>query len=320
MVVYSGKDVSVLFVKQSDYTTAGTPDNDIGYVQSVTTDENNNIQKIAAVGSRAYQDLVAAGYNSSLSVEYIFQHGRGLEAALGTVAHDATNTPDIKHTYTLDTDAFLPAYTMAIGKNGSSDIDAVYTGAVCNSLGLSLDVNGVLTARQDFITQHVDVDTTAAAQVLDNLAVYPYFQATVTTGGKTAAIVQSCNINFTNNPIDVRALGSRYLQEGRCAGNLDIEVSMKLAIDKDYYEDFLGGSAPTETSTPTAQSFELDITNGTALASGRRQVYFEITDAVWNSNAESIAINDVVYMDLTAYSKNLNSFYTYDDITAANWV
>lgn len=321
---FSARHLATLIGRETTWGTAVTADKDIGLVQSLSIDESNNLEVHHACGSASAQAITAGDYEVGGDMEVKLQHGRLLEYLLGSVAHDATSTPDIKHTFT-EADA-LKSFTLHDGYNATSDALQTYAGCILTNGTLSLDKTGVLMLKAGFIAKTVADTTTASAAVLSMLAPHPHYFATLSTGaaGAEVAVNRVQNFEFSVNnfsggePRDY-SVGSRLAQSAVANSRiLDFKFGMIFG-DQVQYEKFLGSTSPSATSTPTIPSVLLNVTNGVAAASGLRQVYLKLLTGSFNESKKSVRIGEYVTSEFTGKAVALSNFYLYDSVTEANW-
>ena len=319
-MVYVGKHSYVLIGKESTWGTAVSCSKDIGLVQTVTLSEDNSLRRLHTIAKRNANQILAGRYATTLSIEALFQHGRLLEYAFGSVTH-TDGTTDAKHTFSeADT---LPSFTMETGFNASSDTTLTFAGCKVNSLTLALSLEGQLTMRADLIAKTVATGTSASASVVSSLTTFPDYMATIKTGsegGETAlGNVQSLEFTIRNNLEPLGKLGSRLIQDLQ-ANEREYEFAFTMAFSsKDEYERFLGGSSPTETSTPTIPSVIIDINNGVEADSGRRQIYIKLSNCSYSAVRTPVVIRGYILQDFTGWAESISEVYTYDNILSSNW-
>lgn len=319
---YKGTHCQVLIKKEAAYGTPVTPVYDCGgLVQALNVDEDNTLRRIYSIGHRNARDITAGSYSAKLSLEAHFQTGRLIEFAMGTVAHDITEAPDIKHTFTeADT---LPSLTLEDGFNATSDEALTYAGCKVDSLTLGLALNGELSVRADLIAKTVAVTTSVQTEVISTLATHPDYFGSLKTGvlntEATIGELQSIELTIRNMLARKDTLGSRLLSELQ-ANEREYEFSFTMGFANDTeYKLFLGGAAPTATSTPSIPSVIIDINNAVALKSGRRQVYVKLTNCSYSTVGNKTVVNGYTYQDFVGWAESVSSMYSYDNITEANW-
>lgn len=328
-MAYTSKYSYALIGKESSvaYGTPVSCTKDIGLIQSVTTSEDNSIRRVGTLGQRNAHAITAGRFNVPLSVEGKFQNGRLLGYAIGTTA--TTGSTDYKHTFT-EADS-LSSFTFELGHNATSDVVKKYSGCKINNYNLSLNVDGELTFKTDIIAQNVVSSTTASASVTDDLAVFPAYMASISTGadGAESALggIVSLDINIRNTLNPVGKIGSRLIQALQ-ANNREYEINFTKEFPDDteynrFLEGGIGVSALTgwETGTPTIPSVIVNITNGIGAGSGLRQVYLKLANCSYSATGEKVTVGEYVQRDFTIVAKNIvaNYAYSYDDIASGSW-
>lgn len=302
---------------ETTYGTKVAATKDLGLLQSVTPTDTQNIRRLYSLGSRNVQEMVAGQFNSTLSLTAKYQHGRIFEYLTGgTVTHDASDTPDIKHTYA-EADA-LKSFSLEYGFDLTSDVEFTYTSCLVNSLTLDLNLNEELSWTADIMGQQVDTGTTASTGSIDSLKTLPSYYGTLNTGSSVAKI-QSMSWTYNNAVRTLDALGSRLHQEG-VGGSREMDFNMTLLFeDLTEYAQFLDGTSVGATSTPSDFDMVIDITNGTAAGSGLREVYIDVDDNKWNEASVPVSVGSEVIASFSGHGKTLSSFYSYDDIASGDW-
>lgn len=313
----------VLIGKETTWGTPVSATKDVGLVQDCTVRESNAEITGYAVGSRAMQYLYAGKYEASGSIKVQYQHARLFEYLFGAVAHDATSTPDIQHTFT-EADA-LPSFTLEDSwNNATNDIAHTYAGCLATGGELTLGVDGVLEASVDFVAKTVAATTTSTGATVSTLETLPsYLASSVKWGTAAAEVTQGTLTNLTlsiaNGSIRHDAIGSRlpgviFPSNRKYTG----KFTARMRDDVDY-QTMLGGTAPTANATPAVQSLIFDLSNGIALASGRREVYINLRNCIVTSVGTPNKIGGFTEQDFAFTSKTLTSCYTYDNIVSGSW-
>ena len=305
------------------YGTAVACTKDIGLIQNLTMSESNTLRRLHTISQRDASEISAGRYTVGGSIEFLFQHGRMLEYALGLLAYAAhveTDTPDIKHNFTVQ-DA-VPSFSLEDGFNSTTDAKFIYAGCKVNSLTLALALDGSLTCRVDLIGKTVATTAESSAAVIDTVTTFPDYMATISTGtdGSETALrnVQSIEWTVNNNLEAIGETGARLIND--LQGNertYDFTFSMAFA-SKVEYELFLGGTAPSA-STPTIPSMVINITNGIAAASGLRQINIDMANCYYEAVRTPTVIKGAIIQEFTGWAKALTGLFTYDDVSAANW-
>lgn len=327
MVNYVSSHGYVLIGKETNWGTAVSATKDVGLIQNFTATDRNTITAIYAAGSAEPQAQVAGLFDTSGSIDVIYQHGRLLEYIFGSVTHQETNG-DWKHTFTPSAD--LPSFTCEYGLDSTSDAVWKYAGCKLTSLTISLTPDTSLRMRADYIAKTVSTSTTASTKIISTLAPLPGFHGSVATGAEgsetTLGQVQSFDvtINFGQAAISPQLgsrLGGALLQGQR---NYTFALTM-LFSSLDEYGRFLAGStsstSPAETSTPTIPSIVIKADNGVDLGSGKRAFYIQLKNAVYHEASAPLVVGDYVIASFTGYATGLgtNGCYTVDNISSTNW-
>ena len=202
MTVWHSRHGYILVGRETTYGTAVSAVKDIGLVQNVTPTGNMNWTRAYGIGdTTAVQSLDLGRADFSGSLECILQHGRLLDYITGTtVVHDATSTPDIKHTFAEASS--IPSFTMEEVYNATTDITLKYHGVKLSSLTLALALDGYLRCRADWTAEDLDPSgTTATTAVISTLTPFKDFMGNLswgTIGAESAqAVIQS--MEFTIN-------------------------------------------------------------------------------------------------------------------------
>ena len=320
MVNYTGKHGYILIGKETTWGTAVNCTKDIGLVQSCTVTDDNSLRRIYTLSQRNTNEIVAGRFSNKISLEVLFQHGRMLEYALGSVSHtDYTN--DAKHTFTeADT---LPSLTLEDGFNSTSDVTLTYAGCKVDTLTLALSLDGQLTMRAELIGKTVATGTSGQAAVISSLTTFPDYMATLKTGTDnseaTLGNVQSIEWTIRNNLEPLGSLTHRLIQDLQ-ANEREYEFTFTMAFQsKTEYELFLGGSAPTDTSTPTIPSVIITLDNGVAQDSGQRKITIDMANCFYSTVGTPTKIKGYIFQDFSGWAKALTSLETVDNIKEASW-
>jgi len=317
-VYYRPHQQATLIKKESTYGSAETPDVDVGLVQSLSFDESNTLQQHKTLGARATQQVSAGAFEISGSMTVHFQHGRLLELITGgTVTHDDSDTPDIKHTYA-EASQNLPGFTLHDGyNNAGGDVLQTYAGCMITDATIGVNYGEPVTITANFLAKTVADTTTATAASIDSLEVLRAEVATVTIGSQVAG-AQSFELKINNNTARHMALGSRALQSAT-AGMVDYEFTFTCQfLNQTEYERFLGSSSPAS-GTPSDFTVVLNVTNGVAAGSGLRQLHITLNNASYGTSGRPVNVGDeMIVQTFTGVCKSL-TMYSYDDITSGNW-
>ncbi len=315
-MTYPGATKTVLIGKETTWGTPVTADKDIGLVQEVTDNLSREIIESMGLGAIDTQKITSGMVDVGSSVTVDFQHGRLLEYVFGTVAHDATSTPDIKHTFTISNTP--PSLTLESGNNLTTDTVLTHAGLIVESAEISTELDSTLKLKCDFKGKTTTSSDSASAAVLSSLSVFPHSLITVQINDVTATEVQSFSIKINKVIERSGGTGSNLYQQGH-ATELKIEWSGTLGFTaKTLQELWLGGTTPSATSDPTAYDVSLDATNGVAAASGLRQLFIDLENGIGTTFDEVATIGSLTFFDV-AGAATLKECYSYDNIVEGSW-
>jgi len=328
MVNYHAKQVTVLIGKESTWGTSVTTDKDVGLVQNLTKTLDMTLTRSHGIGGADTQDISTGRFDGTGSIEVIFQHGRLLEYLTGTVpVHDATNTPDIKHTFALA--ETLPSLTLGESNDGATDIKETWKGVKILSGTVALDLDGYMRFRGDLSYKDLDPSgTTADSQTISTLKPFKDFMATVSFGAESSevakAVVQSFEFTINNGGVGTPKL---WGIESKLPADLEVsgrimDWRFSLAFqDVTELNRFLGSTTGVlDTGTEIAESgLLLVVNNNVAAGSGRREFNLDLSNIQVSRISKPVALGNWIIMDVEGFAKTIDDFFTYDNITAANW-
>jgi hypothetical protein len=162
-VSYKSGDNVVLISKETTWGTYVAATKDVGIVQSAPVNLKKTLTKQFGLGSSEMQALIQGKFEHSGSIEADLQHTRLLEFMFGTVAHDATDTPDIKHTFTFN--ETLPSFSLENAMNTTSDTVKKVEGCMAVVGRITVpSLDEAVKISVDWVAENVNTDTTASAQ------------------------------------------------------------------------------------------------------------------------------------------------------------
>lgn len=304
MVTYAGKNVYCLFGVESTFNSAAASiTKDIGIIENVNPDFNNNNIAVHQIGSRESAENIAGNFDVSIGIDGTLNSGAIFELMFGQ-STDTQTTGDYKHTFiNASGSETLPltasSFSMSENFNSSSDIQNTYTGCKVNSLEVSIETGDVLKFSADIIGTSVSKDTSVGTQVTTNTTKFGAYYATIDTGtlSSEAEVGQTKSVSITfNQNIDanaVKAIGSRFNQD-LVEQNFDVNVTFtKTFANTTEFERFLGGTTPS-TSTPTPTALIFQVTNGVTLGSGRLELYIKVVGGQYESTSHTVSQDGVV--------------------------
>lgn len=324
MTSYAGKNTFVLVGKESTFNTAVTANKEIGLIQNVTVDENNNTQNLFTIGNRQAEQSAAGAYEANIRVSAFWQHGTILELMFGQ-ATDAVETNDDKHTFvdagTLEVPNGGDSFTLQTNFDASSDVDIDYAGCKINSITFTLEEGGIFTWEAEIIGSSVATGTSVGTEAVSSLPVLPYYFGHLSTGDEASEseLSQVKRVSITlNQNIDAaknRAIGSRVHQE--LQENL-LEISGEFTMvfqNKTEYERFLGGTTQS-TSTPTDTGLILSVHNGVAAGSGRREFNIALRGVQYTTISTPIEAGTVIEQTFSFTARTIEDLFCYDNVTS----
>lgn len=325
---YSGVGSVVLVTGESVFGTGGTPDKNIGYIQSVNMDEKNNEERIFAVGSRAAAALVTKKYEASGSIEAIFQNGRLLQYAMGGAEVVTNSNSDYLHTLARGTS--LVGFTMGITHAGLTNISRKYTSCYVNSFRITGDKDAPLKISADILAKTVLVGTTAYSYTADTTAVpAPQFCNLQIPATTSNVQVQNFELTHSNEVESIFAIGSRLSQAMIAKTNpLDLKASLAFvddgsAVDANtLYSRFLDGTitgtAPATGNIATCNG-ALSILNGAVgtYGSGLRGMVVNFNGLVLDSCSIPVPVDGIIMQDISAMIDyyGTSNIQVYDNVT-----
>lgn len=323
MVTYAGKNVYLLFGVESTFNTAASSiTKDIGTVNSVNPDFNNNNIVVNEIGSRESAENVAGNFDATVGVDGTLNSGAILELLFGQ-ATDTETTGDYKHVFvdrgTTDLLDSASSFSMQENFNASSDIDYTYTGCKVNTLDISVETGGTLDFSSEILATEVTKTTSPGTQVTTTTAKLTGFNATVSTGDDASEVTvgqtKTVSVSFNQNidAADVKAIGSR-LNQDLIEKNLDVTVDFtKTFASSTEFERFLGGTTPS-TGTPTATSLILSVNNGVTLGSGRIEFYVKLSGGQYESTNHVVTQDGVVEETFNYVGGNIEDVFFVDAV------
>ena len=307
-MAYKSGDRVILIGKEGTWGTAVSPTKDVGIVQEAPLNIAKTLTKQFGLGTSEMTSIIQGKIEKSGSITSDFQHGRLLEYTFGTVAHDATDTPDIKHTFTFN--EILPSFTLENGFNTTSD--TVNTIEGCMAVSTRITCGGIdepVRIGVDWMGEDVVTGTSASTAVISTLETLHGSQADFKIAETSADEVQNCEFVINRNTAGIFGLKNQSPQ-GMASKEFSIDFSATLGFkDKAEVDRILAS---------TGFIIELDVSNETTLASGRRQLYIKLTSCQYATNDITGTLGDFTYIDITG-SGTFDSCYNYDDIVEGSF-
>jgi hypothetical protein len=310
MAYMGGKQSYALIGQEATKGTSVTADKDIGLVQTGSTEFTVNLRKVFGFGSSQMQAIPAGKFESSGSIEFIFQHGRMLEYIFGTVAHDETTT-DWKHTFTVAN--VLPSFTLEDGYSATTDVTQTIAGVKLGSMKISAGLDSEVKCNVDWAGMKKPVTgETASSAVVSTLPVFSGNDCTLTIGDATATEVQSMEITINRATELLHGFGDDEAVD-IATKEFSIDFTATLGFKKAEIDRLLA-------QTDTGFNFVFNATNGVTLGSGRRELNISLEKCKYNSTPKTTSIGEWVYMDVSGHGfPNATGIYSVDNISNDNW-
>ncbi len=138
-----------LIGKETTWATGGSATKDTGLlISDISTPITREVIESSSISSTAVQKITTGIVDPGVNLSGDIQHGRLFEYLIGSVAHDNSDTPDIKHTFTVPTGA--ASAVMEVGNNLVTDEILTTTGLLAESGELSIALNGNLQLSCNF--------------------------------------------------------------------------------------------------------------------------------------------------------------------------
>lgn len=313
-MTYGSQQTFALAGKESVKGTAVSATKDVGIVREMTPSLSREIKEIQSIGAAAVQQI-ETGINDPKWTSVIeFQNGRILEMALGTVGHALTSS-DTKHTFTIADD--LSCWTIDSNYDASTDTLVRHIGSMLESLEMSIDLNGVLTATGNWRAFKTDSSSTADSRVISSLITFPHSLCHVDINGSEVAEVQKFSITIENKVVPTDGLNSNVHQN---LTRTEVKFKFKgtLGFNAKTFWELAQGGASLATGTPSATTVKLYANNAVTLGSGRREFVLDLAACQFDNFEKVVAVGDLVFANVSG-TGTLNSCFSVDNIAAASW-
>ncbi|MEM2257821.1 MAG: phage tail tube protein [Candidatus Caldarchaeum sp.] len=219
-------------VSFGEETTYGTPPANvtgwIGLVQTFNGGVEQASEYVAALDAERKKRPMIHGLDVSPSFEYYVQNARFFKYAFGSVTN--TGTGPYTHTITISPDYALPSVTLLEHRLGTPVHGYQYAGCRVETLELSWDVDGFLTASINCIAKSAQKVTTLPNITPDGAEPFKASQKTVTINGVQNDYVVSGSVSITNNHAKYPRSGDWIV--GTTAGRVDFDATLDV-----YYID-----------------------------------------------------------------------------------
>lgn len=306
-MAYGSQQKTALIGLETTPGTTVTADKSVGIVREVSDTFSRELRDIDSIGQSQVVAIETGMEEVGHSLTIDFQNGRLLDYALGSVAHDDSDTPDILHTFSINDSK--PYFTLESGEDGASDVTLTSGGNLIENLELSIEINGVLQMSVTTRALNLASGTSTSAAVVDTLATFPHSLVSIELDDTVVPEVQNFSISIENSVVQTPGLGSNTYQ------------SSQVTLTKFRFQGQIGVTNATYQALVIANTeakLELIASNEVTAGSGRREVYFRLDNCHFDSMEKTLSVGDLVFLNVSG-SGEFNTAYTYDNITEANW-
>ena len=261
-LVGKGVDVTSNYGYESTFGTLATTINQVfGNGQSVNINQNNNTERLYALGSRNAQKLVTKRYDGSWSTDFSLGNAYFLKAVLGTKGAESGGGP---YSRTYSENNTCPSISIANAINLDTDSMHNVLGAKINTMSMDCNVGEIVKVKVDGFFQKLTKTTTLATTVSGDTEDPMVFSGASIQLGSTATIdVQSMNITLGNNLEMLFGLGSRFATKGvEKTREYSFTINEAYEDDSILHNNFLGSATTPATSPANVTSLVATFTNG----------------------------------------------------------
>ena len=317
MAIARGVEGVILLGEESTYGTPVAPTKYIGLIQSTSGSVDQTVGEHYGLGQSKSADVSGGLTTVRRSIDFLPTNGRFLEyfAFGGTTTHVDSST-DCTHTMVWAND--LPFYTLEESyEQGGSDLENTYTSYIAESLNITLNVDGELTASVSGNAQDLVTSTSATAYAAQSSAPFKGIWGSVNIGGSISN-VQSWGLTINRNSSQVSGMGSRKAVQGN-SHTASVEFTARIAYSASTFDTGITGNASGITATEASDvSVTLGADNGVSLGSGERSISIALTGCQYSSVARDSSLDDFVFTDITGKGQ-LSTTTFVDQVLQASW-
>lgn len=307
---YGAPHKVVLIGKESEWGTAVSATKDVGIVTDVSTPQEREVHEVGAgsAGSVETQQVKRGTHGGGVEATIEYQHGRLLEYALGSVSHDDTDAPDVKHTFSVANDH--PSATFETSNDSSDDVANTLPGQLVESLEIGYTDGETLKLSLTTKGKGFEEPTTSAsAATISDLTTYDKGMVHVSVNEEEAPMVQEASINIANKVERVPGSGSYDYQAGAVVEKR-FEFRARLGFSDETYHQLQYDA--------TSHKFLINAHNDITAGDGRRELYFELDDCQFETFNEIMSAGGITYVEI-AGKGTLSEAYSYDNIDSSSW-
>jgi len=306
---YKGFSTYIIYDEETSYGAGGTPAsaNNLGKVESVTINVNNNQVLIHGLGDGANAtEVVQGGLDVTGTIEIqvnnfdVFQYVLGTKVGVGTsggAPFEIVERDIIGFAGATET----PSLVLEVGSEGGAT-DDVWTlrGVVFNSITLNMAVDEVITATIEFTASTWAKSASLASITVDTKKPFVFMDLKAQRSTTAWFGVTSMNVTVNANPFIFRDLGAQT-REIQCPARgirryeWEMVIKKSLATAKEGYGrviDDLGSAtdAPTAGSGTTKVTMRVDGDDGSGSGSKHFSMFLE--NSTFNTLDEPIEVED----------------------------
>ena len=322
MVTYRGFQTVVVTGDETSYGTGSSPATVIkGRIESVSTNESNNIVRIAGLGEGRNETAQLYGnYEIKWDMEYVpasfefLRYGIGSQGGSGTTAAPYFLKEEEFMDYTA-TDAFgMKSFGMIINsldKSGGTHDKVLIEGCIMDTIGLTLSLGQALKARVSGFARKPTTSSVTTAFTADTTKPWIFSQGQFKWNGSAVARVTSATINITNtfNEETGRQISSRFVdaaEPGLRKYEWTITVKMTDAVATSLRAAFFGAASAPDSGVLAAEipGYAIILALSEGVASTNRNASINLSECRINDISKPINIGDnIVELTINGIAK-----------------
>ena len=298
-----GTDVTSNWGYETAFGTLATTISQVfGNGEIVTVSQNNNTERLYALGSRNAQKFVSKKYDGTWSADFALGNAYFLKAVLGTVGSETGTGP---YTRIYAENNTCPSMSIANAVNLDTDSMQNVLGAKANNMTLNCNVNEVARVKLDGMFQKMTKTTTLATTTSgDSEDPLIFSGASIKLGSTSAADVQSIEMTVGNNMEYLFGLGSRFATKGvEKQREYSFKISEAYEDDTILLNNFLGSSTQSTTSPANLTSLVATFTNGLT-STNQRTLIATFTQLQIPTYDMTFDINEILKEDAPLWALN----------------
>jgi hypothetical protein len=260
--VAKGVDMASVWGYETTFGTLATTINQVfGNGNNVNVNQNNNTERLYALGSRNAQKLVTKRYDGTWNTSFTLGNAYWLKAVMGTKSAETGVGP---YTRIYQENNTCPSISISNAFNLDTDSQHNVLGAKMNSMSLDCNVGETIKVKLDGMFQKLTKTTTLATTYSGDTEDPMIFSGASINLGSTATVdVQSLNITINNNTEMLFGLGSRFATKGvEKQREYNFTINEAYEDDSLLHDNFLGSATTPVTNPANVTSLVATFTNG----------------------------------------------------------